>query len=171
MIADRLKRIPVFISDDEFVEGVVGYRAWFPVDTVNGVMLRAVTYDQIWDPVAPTVASCWFEDVAKKHGWENPHAHEVPGHGDRCGLHAYPSVAQLRADQPELLCLFGEVALWGNVAIHERGIRAKYGRVTAIHWPKELWATMPNLRMKDLALRAADTYNVPIIKPQSQETP
>ncbi len=155
-----LARTPLFISDDEFVEAVVGVRAWVPVVTSGRTMLRAVTYDQIWDPAAPTVASCWFAEVAGTLASD----HDVPG-TDRCGLHAYREFTDLEREQTELLCVFGEVYLWGDVAIHERGLRAKYGRVKSLYWPRDLWKNTPNTRAQRLVLDTAKTYDVPITQP------
>lgn len=62
--------------------------------------------------------------------------HAAPAPGCACGIHAAPTLAQLRE---EGLCLkpfeplvVGEVALWGAVVTDDHGLRGEYGYPRAL---------------------------------------
>lgn len=148
-----MKRAPVFVNDDYFVDAVVGYRAWFPVVHDGLVTLSSISYNVSWEPGKDMRADCV---------WRAFHKHTPPGRMCDCGIWAYDDLETLRrfsGDAPGLV--HGEVHLWGDLVRHKTGYRAEFARVASIIEPKT--AVGRGSAHHDIARRVADRYDVPFV--------
>jgi glycine cleavage system H lipoate-binding protein len=133
------------MSEDapDFVEAVVGYRAWHIED--DG-LLRPWTFTALpWQPGA-NAAVC-ARDVR----------HRPPVADCMCGLYALtdPSDRRLdfRADQA-----VGAIAAWGDLEVHRTGFRAEHACITALALP-----VRAGYEQRDALARAAERYGVPLV--------
>ena len=107
----------------DFVQAVVGYRAWHLED--DGT-LRPWTFSALpWDPGVNT-AVCAREV-----------RHAPPVADCMCGLYALTDPADrrldFRADQA-----VGAIAAWGDLEVHRTGFRAEHACVTALALPERV---------------------------------
>src|SRR3954451_8430790 len=127
----------------DFVEAVVGYRAWHLED--DGT-LRPWTFTALpWQPGANRAVCA--RDVR----------HAPPVADCMCGLYALtdPSDRRLdfRADQA-----VGAIAAWGDLEVHRTGFRAEHACVVALARPDG-----PGAEQRERLERAAARYGVPLV--------
>src|SRR3954451_22975634 len=127
----------------DFVEAVVGYRAWHIED--DG-LLRPWTFTALpWQPGANR-AVCAREV-----------RHEPPVADCMCGLYALTDPADrrldFRADQA-----VGAIAAWGDLEVHRTGFRAEQACVTALALPDRA-----GFEQRAALARAAERYGVPLV--------
>jgi glycine cleavage system H protein len=131
----------------DFVQAVVGYRAWHLED--DGT-LRPWTFTALpWAPGA-NAAVC-ARDVR----------HAPPVAACMCGLYALTDPADrrldFRADQA-----VGAIAAWGDLEVHRTGFRASHACVTALALPDGA-----GYEMREALGRAAARYGVPLVAPDA----
>jgi glycine cleavage system H lipoate-binding protein len=133
------------MTDDapDFVEAVVGYRAWHIED--DG-LLRPWTFTALpWQPGANRAVCA--RDVR----------HAPPVADCMCGLYALTDPADrrldFRADQA-----VGAVAAWGDLEVHRTGFRAEHACVTALALPDRA-----AFEQREALARAAERYRVPLV--------
>jgi glycine cleavage system H lipoate-binding protein len=127
----------------DFVEAVVGYRAWHIED--DG-LLRPWTFTALpWQPGANRAVCA--RDVR----------HAPPVADCMCGLYALtdPGDRRLdfRADQA-----VGAIAAWGDLEVHRTGFRAEHACVTALALPDRA-----GFEQREALARAAERYGVPLV--------
>ncbi|HEY6761319.1 MAG TPA: SCP2 sterol-binding domain-containing protein [Baekduia sp.] len=127
----------------DFVEAVVGYRAWHIED--DG-LLRPWTFTALpWEP--GTNSAVCARDVR----------HQPPVADCMCGLYALtdPGDRRLdfRADQA-----VGAIAAWGDLEVHRSGFRAAHACVTALALPDRA-----AYEQREALARAAERYGVPLV--------
>jgi glycine cleavage system H protein len=127
----------------DFVEAVVGYRAWHV--EADG-LLRPWTFTALpWQPGANRAVCA--RDVR----------HAPPVADCMCGLYALtdPGDRRLdfRADQA-----VGAIAAWGDLEVHRTGFRAEHACVTAIALPDRA-----GYDQREALARAAERYGVPLV--------
>jgi hypothetical protein len=129
-------------------EPLTGWRYW-QLQPATG-RLRSVTHRRFeWRPGTVLRAMCLID------------GHDAPAPGCACGIHARPSLAELRE---EGLCLVpseplvaGEVSLWGTVVADDHGLR---GELAA---PARLGLVTPDGQVPDqAALAHLAAYGVPV---------
>jgi glycine cleavage system H protein len=127
----------------DFVEAVVGYRAWHVED--DGT-LRPWTFTALpWQPGANRAVCA--RDVR----------HAPPVADCMCGLYALTDPADrrldFRADQA-----VGAIAAWGDLEVHRSGFRAEHACVTALALPDRA-----GYEQREALARAAERYGVPLV--------
>src|SRR3954471_22460678 len=130
----------------DFVEAVVGYRAWHIED--DG-LLRPWTFTALpWQPGANRAVCA--RDVR----------HAPPVADCMCGLYARPDPGDrrldFRADQA-----VGAIAAWGDMEVHRTGFRAQHACVTALALPDRA-----DHDQRVALERAAERYGVPLVAPE-----
>jgi len=140
----------------EYVEGVVGYRAW-GVHVESGVAtLRSVVMTKhSWTPGAPVVAEC---------AWGGEARHPAPASGCDCGVFGFSLASLAYQAFPERTTLHGEVILWGTIRLHEFGYRAEYAIPAALYLPEPLVSSESRAAHQRIASLAADRYDVPLVQ-------
>lgn len=127
---------------------VAGWRYW-QLQPAGG-LLRSVTHRTVkWHPGQPQHAVCLIG------------GHAAPAIGCACGIHAAPSLAQLREEglclNPSEPLVVGEVALWGAVVTDDHGLRAEHA------YPRRLSLVAPPAAGNDPAsLIQLARYCVPV---------
>lgn len=116
----------------DFVEPLIGWRAWHVIDTPDGLRLHSVGRDVAWEPGAPHTATC-----RRRRAWwrrrDRIDLHGAPHADCSCGVWAVPDAATAltaidicgRSWKP-IHRIVGRVSLWGRVVEYERGWRAQY---------------------------------------------
>jgi glycine cleavage system H protein len=127
----------------DFVEAVVGYRAWH---VEHDGLLRPWTFTALpWQRGANTAVCA--RDVR----------HAPPVADCMCGLYALtdPGDRRLdfRADQA-----VGAIAAWGDLEVHRTGFRAQHACVTALALPERA-----GYEQREALARAAERYGVPLV--------
>src|SRR3954451_15013960 len=127
----------------DFVEAVVGYRAWHI--EADG-LLRPWTFTALpWQPGANRAVCA--RDVR----------HMPPVADCMCGLYALTDPADrrldFRADQA-----VGAIAAWGDLEVHRTGFRAEQACVTALALPDRA-----GFEQRAALARAAERYGVPLV--------
>ena len=127
----------------DFVQAVVGYRAWHLED--DGT-LRPWTFSALpWDPGVNT-AVCAREV-----------RHAPPVADCMCGLYALTDPADRRLDFRSDQAV-GAIAAWGDMEVHRTGFRASHACVTALAIPDGA-----GYEMREALARAARRYGVPLV--------
>lgn len=161
----------------DYIEPVVGWRAWAVVRQRGRLRLRSVVFDTVWPADAELVAGCnrvWTR-IWERLPWRGDAVHAVPVWRCGCGIYA--------ADDPELaaeyLYLYGDVqqpgvvyravglvSLWGAVVEAEAGWRASHA------YPQRLFIPPTRRTVDAEAIRdgLAD-YGVPVEILGESETP
>jgi hypothetical protein len=123
----------------DYVDPVVGWRAWYIVDDATTARLSSVVHKTLWPARSPLVAVCRrhripiFPFTRKRHD-DAPHA------GCTCGIHA-ATMNTVRTYLPDhfsmtdIVPVVGRVALWGVVHEYERGWRASHAYPTCLYVP------------------------------------
>lgn len=137
---------------------VEGWRTWRVKQTDDGEWeLRSVYHDVAWHPGKPLEARCCSHDrhllpehqspapprfMVKRHsGWPTIGAQEYT---HECGIYASRSEEEAGAFGVSLPVegrATGVVALWGKVAVHQKGWRGQFGypvRLTKVRAPEGL---------------------------------
>ena len=97
---------------------LVGWRGW----TLHGGRLVGATG---W-PWTSRIRRAWCGL------WHSPGDVHVPFDRCVCGLYAYKQQAMLLT---QTYPIWGQVSLWGQVAIHEYGLRAEWARIDRLWTP------------------------------------
>jgi hypothetical protein len=117
----------------DLVEPVVGFRKW----RVVGDHLTSPYIPLRWDR-AVVKARCYpaNRSLLFGQGWlDEPHA--APHPACRCGVYAWHSLPA-RGPVPDPGRVFGVVALWGRIEVHEEGMRAEHAAIRALGFSPEL---------------------------------
>lgn len=115
----------------DYIEPIVGWRAWRVARDRGGLVLLSGVYDVRWEPGRETSASC-----------QAGGAHAAPGRRCRCGIYAVrePAAAVrylIGRDEREVVHrVIGQVALWGRVIEGELGWRAEQA------YPVRIWVPL-----------------------------
>lgn len=136
------------VEPGKFVEAIVGYRSWRHEASGGSVSLISYTSRFLWTPHT-NVAVC--------------RCHHIHG----CGLYAWTRVQRV-GSLGDLIS--GEILMWGDVTVHELGLRATHAKVSALHvYPlPDPTVTLPwaqRLRTHRLVTElAALQYGVPVVQ-------
>src|SRR3954452_9558978 len=127
----------------DYVEAVVGYRAWH---VAGDGLLRPWTFTALpWSPGVNS-AVCARDD-----------RHAPPVGDCMCGLYALTDPADrrldFRADQA-----VGAIAAWGDLEVHRTGFRAQEACIVALALPARI-----GVEGRDRLERAAARYGVPLV--------
>jgi hypothetical protein len=109
------ERREIALRDGTVVEAIIGYRSWRLWPDDGTVWLVSAFNDTRWPQLDPLQIRC---DCAR------------PERVHTCGIHAWN-------EPPALLSYYGylthgEVALWGDVRIHQGGYRADFARPVSL---------------------------------------
>jgi hypothetical protein len=123
----------------DFVEPVIGWRAWHAADDGLRARLSSVVYKTTWPARWPLVAECRRSKIPV---WPfNRNAHdEAPHTGCACGIHAATMIT-VRSYLPNHLSMadtvpvIGRVRLWGVVHEYDRGWRASHAYPECLYLP------------------------------------
>lgn len=147
-----MAREPGFTAPD-YIEPVVGWRAWDVVDDGAGLRLRSPAFRSLWLPGREFVAECARSEA--QLAWAGIVRHtRAPDRACSCGVYAARTARQVtrylrdlsRTPAPGLVCrVIGLVSLWGAI------IEARVGWRAQRAYPKELW-----LPVRGRALPAAN---------------
>lgn len=164
-------RREMLILGDEMIDAYLGSRTW-RCTMANGFARLTSVYqdDVVWLPGATVESECRCKSWSRRDGFEGvANAYEPADYHKSCGLHAWRAGilptdpgAGLQGWLDSLRFIHGEVHLWGDVHIHERGYRAQFARPSAFY----VWDTMHDeTRMKTEI--AALQFMVPLIQMDS----
>ncbi len=130
----------------DYIEPIVGWRAWLVVREDEGFRLRSIVYDAPWFPRHELVARCFQWRLSLP--WFKRSEHVPPAGGCRCGIYA--------ARDPK------DVSLWGQVVECTRGWRGSRAYPRMIYVPATrapLWLKAE--RAEEVALGLTD-YDIPV---------
>lgn len=121
----------------DFFEPTVGWRAWFVVQTKEGLRLSSVLYPTLWTPRKEEVAVC-----RPLNRGEGPAMHAAPAQRCSCGIYASKTPGPVTpyvfghggAGEP-LFRVMGTVSLWGTVVESELGYRASHAYPAQLYIP------------------------------------
>jgi hypothetical protein len=151
----------------DFIEPVVGWRAWLVSEVEGRPLLDGVVFHRIWRPGTPLVAECLHFRARLLRPWRRREPdHGAPGLVCKCGIYAAAEAGEaLRyarpgwlpepVRRPVLHRVIGRVALWGKVVECDQGWRASHA------YPERLLVPARD----DSAERIADAlaaYGVPV---------
>jgi hypothetical protein len=127
---------PLDGADDGFdapdlIEPVLGYREWVLIgDELSSPLARTV-----WG-AEPVEAEC-LPGPRRAFGlWRQPAEHLGPAPDPECVCGIYALFAPERPRHRDRLAVVrGAVALWGRIAVEERGMRAEFARIVALAIP------------------------------------
>lgn len=106
---------------------IIGWRAWYAMNTAQGLRLRSMAVDCIWEPGEPISVNSVIDQCGYNDKWERI----PPGIG--AGVHAFKAVGEAARQYGEgPRKVYGTVALWGEVIEHQLGYRAEFGRVNSL---------------------------------------
>ncbi len=135
-------------GDPCFVEAYVGIRCW-RWNAIDGIVyLQSIARQTDWPELHDYHADCYCTEQC------------ILRFGHVCGIYAWHWRDPMPT-KPEPMAgrfVWGEVALWGDVHIHENGIRASRARVTGF-FVSPMQHRLTNMR----AEMAAAQYHVPPI--------
>lgn len=145
-----MRRATIFVNDDEAVDAMIGYRVWLPRISNGVVTLHSIKLDQPWRR-GSMKARC---------GWWKFHPHSnAPCDECDCGFWVMNSLTSLRHQVPDMWSpryVVGEVAAWGNIVMHETGLRSEFAKVHTILMSDDL-ADIKYAKV------AAQSYDVPLV--------
>ncbi len=150
----------------DYVEPVLGWRAWDAADVGLRARLSSVVYKTTWPVRWPLVAECRRRSIPL---WPfNRHAHDdAPHQGCTCGIHA-ATMTTVRSYLPnrfstaDAVTVIGRVRLWGVVHECERGWRGSYAYPECLYLPiveldsKRAQRLVDDLRIYGVPVRAID---------------
>jgi hypothetical protein len=158
----------------DYVEPIVGWRAWLVVDDEGEIRLSSLVYKNVWVPRCELVASCQRRVFCFPRVWrKKPSEHPAPTEACYCGIygvrdadHAAAYLASaLWQDEPLRWPLLhraiGRVFLWGSVVESEQGWRASHAYPQRIYLPKRGQLDEPPARLGEL-VSALSGYGVPV---------
>lgn len=141
-MADPETRL-VGLPDGSFVDAYIGYRQWL-VRTNEGVVTL--------HPVGRMIAPAWIpNEINEAVCLCHDHDREA-----RCGFHAWAALPRSVVLRPSHT--WGEVYLWGDIEIHEKGYRAEYALTAGLY----VFESMDS-RTRRIVELAGLQYNVPIM--------
>lgn len=146
----------------DFLEPVVGYRAWSLTDAGELVPWTLVSAGA-WEPGANT-AVCHIRRFAADVGAGSPsggHRHRPPAPDCMCGLYALNDATDPRI-APSRTGALGAIVAWGDIEVHATGFRAEHACVVALALPAGA-SPAEQQRLQ----RASTRYRVPLV-PQAQ---
>jgi hypothetical protein len=157
-------------SAPDYIEPIVGWRAWLVVEGGNGFCLRSVVYDALWLPRRELLACCLRRSLARHLPWRRSAEHPPPARRCACGIYAArgPEEAAIYleargwAEALGVQRVIGTVSLWGQVVECERGWRASHAYPKAIYVPS---TRHPHRRRAEQAQEVAlglTDYGVPV---------
>jgi hypothetical protein len=125
------------VAAPDYFEPTVGWRAWFVVQTRDGLRLSSVLYPTLWTPRQEEVAAC--RPLGRGEG---PAPHIAPHERCSCGIYAAkspgPATSYVHghggAGEP-LFRVMGTVSLWGTVIESELGYRASHAYPARLYIP------------------------------------
>lgn len=141
----------------DFVEPVVGYRAWRLAD--DGELVPwTVARAGGWKPGANT-AVCHLSHfmVAMGEGSRRTPRHKPPSETCMCGLYALHDPRDPRI-APGHDTALGAIVAWGDLEVHATGYRAEHACIVALALPAHC---APSTRQR--LERAAGRYRVPLV--------
>jgi hypothetical protein len=152
----------------DFIEPVLGWRAWLVVER-NGVpRLRSLFVPTIWRPRSELVAECLCPRVLPLPRFLRRPRHDAPGRRCECGVYATDLKTTLRylrnargLDDRPLARVLGRVSLWGTVVECDRGWRASHAYPAEIVVPARSLGGDPVVPLGEVALGLGD-YGVPV---------
>jgi hypothetical protein len=154
-------------SAPDYIEPVVGWRAWLVSEVEGMPRLDGVVFHRPWEPGRPLVAECLQFRGRPLRPWRRRAPdHGAPGLECRCGIYAATEAGQaLRYARPgwlpepvrrrTLLRVFGRVSLWGRVVECEQGWRASHA------YPQRLLVPARGAASEEIA-GALEVYGVPV---------
>jgi hypothetical protein len=146
-------RRSLLIREEGVIDAFVGCRTW-RVFVRSGVVVLTSVYQawQLWYPEKVVRAECKCITTAKLRGLH------------RCGIYAWREVARPVEDFPSTTWfhsstfVHGEVLMWGDVRIHQRGYRSSYALPSAIY----VSASMPEQTRRNAEM-AAQQFKLPTV--------
>lgn len=150
----------------DFVEPLVGWRAWHVIETPDGLRLHSIGRPVVWEPGVEQRADC-----RRRSSWprrRRDRQHPAPEPTCSCGVWAVrrPQLAIAGLDiygrsWKPVHRVLGRVSLWGRVVEHDQGWRAECA------YPAELF--VPSRRLHgpvvpglDELVEALTVYAVPL---------
>lgn len=148
------KRMP------DYVHVITAWRGWRAVWTDDGLRLKALGQNHIWQPKKQMDADCvksdpspFMQAFAPGRDIQIAPKHPAPQMNCECGVWAFKEidslVAAIGSNYADVRVL-GQVSLWGRVVETENGYRAQHA------YPSELWLLDSSL--EELGL----IYDVPV---------
>ena len=151
----------------DYVEPLIGWRAWHIVPTPDGPRLHSIGRDVTWQPGREHHASCrrhqpWLRRRRAGRG------HAAPATSCSCGVwavqtptHAASALDIYGRSWKPIHRVLGRVSLWGTIVEHDRGWRAE------LAYPAELFIPRrrlhgPDVPDVDALAQALSAYDVPI---------
>ncbi len=134
----------------DFVEPLVGYRAW-RLEAGGKLVPWSAGREGTWVPGVNT-AACRFDPRARDHA--------PPGPRCTCGLYAVADAADRRL-RPASEAV-GAIVAWGDVEVHRTGFRAQHAAIVALALP-----TTGSAGHRHRLRTAAAHYGVPLIAPDA----
>jgi hypothetical protein len=130
-------------SAPDYIEPIVGWRAWLVVKGGNGFCLRSVVYDTVWLPRRELLARCLRRSLSRSLPWWRSVEHPPPARRCACGIYAakQPDEAAVYlegrswGDALSVQRVIGRVSLWGRVVECKRGWRASHAYPQVIYVP------------------------------------
>lgn len=150
----------------DYVEPIVGWRAWLVLREGEDFRLGSVLYDALWLPRTELVACC----LGRSLPWRRRPEHVPPGRRCRCGIYAAKEPEHAASyleggswgDALCVLRVIGTVALWGRVVECRRGWRASHAYPKSIYVPPTHGRhRLRAERRQEVALALTD-YGVPV---------
>jgi hypothetical protein len=162
------------VKAPDYVEPIIGWRAWLVVAEGEEVRLSSVVYRIAWPPRSELEAECRRKIFSFPRIWRRkPTCHRAPEGRCRCGIYgareadlAVSYVANpLWQDQPlrrpPVHRAIGRVALWGTVVECKDGWRASRAYPQHIYLPARGQRDDAPAKPRELAT-ALSSYGVPV---------
>lgn len=152
----------VLLSDGTYVDAIVGYRTWKMFGDHGAMFLSSVFQPVNWDDtdrVHKAECRCGkiFHYLNGNGNVDWSYNHIQGGHV--CGIYAYSDLSQMTGGMSGHTDLArGEVLLWGDVHVHERGYRAEYAQISSLYTTSTM-----NRKTRIRVELAALTYDVPLV--------
>jgi hypothetical protein len=155
------------LAAPDFIEPVVGWRAWLVSEVEGRPLLDGVVFHCAWEPGRPLVAECLHFRPRLFRPWRvREPDHGAPGLDCRCGIYAAADAGEAiryaRAGwlpdpvrRPALHRVIGRVSLWGRVVECEHGWRASHAYPERLLVPAR---AAPGERVAE----ALEVYGVPV---------
>jgi hypothetical protein len=152
----------------DFIEPVVGWRAWLVVERDGAPRLRSLFVPTVWAPRRELVAECLCPRVLPLPRVLRRPRHDAPGRRCECGVYATDLKTTLRylrnargLDDRPLARVLGRVSLWGTIVECDRGWRASNAYPSEIVVPARSLGGDPIPPLEEVALGLGD-YGVPV---------
>lgn len=152
----KTRRHQILILDDgTYVDAVVGYRTWrCYLEHARAALVSPTIGCTPWVPGEVLEAECRCPRI------------RIQDDDHRCGIYAYdfpvvPITYRMLGlsgrHAPQTIC--GEVLLWGDVHVHEKGYRAEFAKPSAFYVSERM-----DRRLVRVIELAAIQYAVPVVK-------